>query len=70
MNRIKKFAKDNKKPLLEIAGFAVIELCAIGAYTMACNHYGYKMVRPYVDENGRWFAKGITGKTFYFVKEQ
>lgn len=62
--RIKKFVKDNKKPIIEIAGFAAIELFAIASYTVACNVYGYRMVKPlgFRDDEGFW-VKTISGKS-------
>jgi len=68
MDRIKKFAKKNKKPLLEIAGYAAIELFAIGAYTWACSQYDFKMVKPVWDAENNLYFIGITGKKYHVEK--
>lgn len=70
MNRIKKFVKDNKKPLAEIAGFAILDLCVIAAYTMVCNSYGYKMTKPLTQIDGVPYVKDIFGKEYMMIMQK
>lgn len=68
MNKFKKFVEKNKTPLLEIAGYAALEFAGILTYTMVCNHYGFKMVKPVVDAEDNWGFIGVLGKKYHVEK--
>jgi hypothetical protein len=69
-SRIKKFVKDNKKNLLEIAGFAVMDLCVVAIYTHGCKAYGYRMVKPSREVEGAFYLRDLLGKEYAIMRVQ
>lgn len=56
---IKKFIKDNKWYLADVAVYSTV---AIVTYTTICRAFGYEMNKPYQYDENYFYVKKLSGK--------